>query len=123
MFKAQKLASSTARVALDWAVVMTNYAGNTSLIADCHTETKAKKIANALNDTARVAITTKDGNAMRTSFTFANRVVRTEHDSLCKAVAQARHTVETWRTVLSVVIHGDRRCGYPYIGTITKGSK
>ena len=56
---------------------------------------------------------------MRTTFVFAKREVRCEHATLAAAVAQANHIVASWPTVRGVVIHGDRRDGYPYITTVT----
>lgn len=57
---------------------------------------------------------------MRTTFTFANRAVRDIHSTSSAADDYAEHVLSTWKTVPAVVIHGDRREGYPYIKTVTR---
>jgi len=44
-------------------------------------------------------------------FTFTGRTLRNQHDTLCAAIANAKHILAIWQTVPLVTVLGSRRDG------------
>jgi hypothetical protein len=53
-------------------------------------------------------------------FAFAGRTLRNERETLCAAIANARHVLANWQTVRWVTVLGSRRDGYPVITIVTR---
>jgi hypothetical protein len=53
-------------------------------------------------------------------FAFAGRTLRNQHDTLCAAIANARHILANWQTVRRVTVLGSRRDGYPIITIVSR---
>lgn len=116
-FRTAKLPSNATRIGRNWSVVKVNSGGNKCNIAYCKTERAALEIEDAMN--AVISHSENRGGVVRTTFTFAGRIILSEHKTFCGALHQAQHTVSEWKAIPSVVIHGERHEGDPYIGTVT----
>jgi hypothetical protein len=53
-------------------------------------------------------------------FAFAGRTLRNQHDTLCAAIANARHILANCRTPRPVSVLGSRRDGYPVITIVSR---
>ncbi len=53
-------------------------------------------------------------------FAFAGRTLRNEYETLCAAIANARHVLANWQTVRRVTVLGSRRDGYPVITIVSR---
>ena len=53
-------------------------------------------------------------------FAFAGRTLRNQHETLCAAIANAKHILANWQTVRRATVVGSRRDGYPVIAILTR---
>ena len=53
-------------------------------------------------------------------FTFAGSTLRNQYETLCAAIANARHVLANWQTVRRVTVLGGRWDGFPVITIVSR---